>query len=544
VQVGLGSAYALVAGDVGYTVGVSVTGSSAGGQTSVASALTAAISGLPLTNTRPPSIGGNPQVPQTLTANPGQWSVSLSSISYTWERCDADGVSNCGAVSGSPQYTLSAADAGDTIVLIATAVAPGRTATAQSPPLTVATSSPPQSAIAPAVTGTAARERSLSASPGTWTGSPTHFAYQWERCDSGGKNCQNIPAATVMAYVPTKADEGSTLTVRVSATNGSGTGSAAATPTAPVAAVLPVNIKLPVIQTAGFLIQQGVSLEVAGFLWQSTSDTTYSTAWERCDSTGMTCQPIAGATSVDYTLVAADVGHTLVAVSTATNADGVASARSPHTQVTLPAAPRWKALPILAADPGDIGDSLSITDGTWSPLPAVSSDVTQMMRCTNICATNGPANVSSYTIVGADLGALLRVRETASNAGGDTIVWSARYVGPVISAQAGSAVLSSRQTALRNSHGVTLALAQMSSPTITQDVRGLKAKRVPTRTVRLRRAGKVTGTLIAWACPVALAPDGRPAACTAKVTFHNSTTLRLPALATGRVRVVVIRQGH
>jgi hypothetical protein len=285
--------------------------------------------------------------------------------------------------------------------------------------------------------------------------------------------------------------------------------------------------KLPVIQTAGFLIQQGVSLDVAGFLWQSTSDTTYSTAWERCDSTGVTCQPIAGATSVDYTLVAADVAHTLVAVSTATNADGVASARSTHTQVTLPAAPRWKALPILAADPGDIGDSLSITDGSWSG-PAVSSDVTQMMRCTNICATNGPANASSYTIVGADLGALLLVRETASNAGGDTIVWSARYVGPVISDQAGSAVLSTRQTALRNSHGVTLALAQMSSLTITQDVRGLKAKRVPTRTVRLRRAGKVTGTLIAWACPVALARDGRPAPCTAKVTFHNSRPCAFP----------------
>jgi hypothetical protein len=84
----------------------------------------------------------------------------------------------------------------------------------------------------------------------------------------------------------------------------------------------------------------------------------------------------------------------------------------------------------------------------------------------------------------------------------------------------------------------------MSSLTITRDVGGLQTKRAPGRTVKLRRAGKVTGTLIAWACPVALARDGRPAGCTAKVTFHNSAILRLPALATGRVRVVVIRRGH
>jgi hypothetical protein len=420
-QVGSGPGYALVDADVGSSIGVSVTAFSAGGQTTVDSALTAAISGLPLTNTRPPSIGGNPQVAQTLTANPGQWSVTVSSVSYTWERCAPDGVSNCGAVSSSPEYTLTAADAGHTIVLVATVVAPGRAATAQSPPLTIATPSPPQSAIAPTVTGAAARGHGLSASSGTWTNSPTQFAYQWERCDSSGKNCQIIPGATATAYVPTKADEGSTLTIQVTATNGSGTGSATATPTVPVTAAPPVNTNLPVIQSQSSIIQQGVSLNVAGFLWQSTPDTTYGIAWERCDATGANCQPIAGATSTDYTLALADVGHTLVAVSTATNADGPVSALSTHTQVTLPAAPRWKALPILSTDPGAIGDSLSITNGVWTG-PLVSTETTQMMRCTNICATTGPSNVSSYAIIAADLGAILRVRETASNAGGDTVV--------------------------------------------------------------------------------------------------------------------------
>jgi hypothetical protein len=150
-----------------------------GGSASATGALTGPVAGALLANTVPPSITGDPQVPNTLYANPGSWSVPLTGVSYDWERCDADGVSNCVVVApATAHYTLSAADGGHTIVLIATVTSPGRTATAQSPPLTVSNQPLPQVTVLPAVSGTPVRTYTLSATGGSWTNHPTTLAYQ------------------------------------------------------------------------------------------------------------------------------------------------------------------------------------------------------------------------------------------------------------------------------------------------------------------------------------------------------------------------------
>jgi hypothetical protein len=131
----------------------------------------------------------------------------------------------------------------------------------------------------------------------------------------------------------------------------------------------------------------------------------------------------------------------------------------------------------------------------------------------------------TYKIAEGDLGAILRVRETASNAGGESTVWSARYVGPVLSGQAAAAVLTRSATPVRNAQGSTLAVARRS-----------KAK------VSLRRPAKVKGRLAAWACPAAIGDGATPPPCSARVSLRKSAKLRLPASMTGKVRVVVVRR--
>src|SRR3978361_1408150 len=68
----------------------------------------------------------------------------------------------------------------------------------------------------------------LTTSNGTWSGSPTKFTYQWDRCDAVGdrQNCVPIAGANNQSYTATAADVNHRLHANVSATNAEGTGKA------------------------------------------------------------------------------------------------------------------------------------------------------------------------------------------------------------------------------------------------------------------------------------------------------------------------------
>jgi hypothetical protein len=109
--------YRLTAADVGHTLRVAATASNAYGMNAAKSAPTAVIASAVPVNTSPPTISGNAQQGQTLTAAPGSWSgVHPLTFIFNWHRCDSSGAA-CVHIAGATAqtYLLGSADVGHTL---------------------------------------------------------------------------------------------------------------------------------------------------------------------------------------------------------------------------------------------------------------------------------------------------------------------------------------------------------------------------------------------------------------------------------------------
>jgi subtilisin family serine protease len=195
---------------------------------------------------------------------------------------------------------------------------------------TPASAAPVNTAL-PTVSGSAVQGQTLSATQGTWSNSPTGFAYQWRDCDGSGANCVDIPGATSSTYVLAASDVNSTVLVAVTASNAGGSTTAASAPTGVVQATLsaPVNTALPTVSGSA---TQGQALSASQGSW-SNSPTGFAYQWRDCDGSGANCVDIPGATSTTYLLTASDVNSTVRVLVTASNAAGSGSASSAQTAV-------------------------------------------------------------------------------------------------------------------------------------------------------------------------------------------------------------------
>src|ERR1700759_804952 len=106
----------------------------------------------------------------------------------------------------------------------------------------------PSNSTPPAVSGTAKVGQTLTASNGTWTGSPTNYSYQWQRC-TRSTSCTNIRDANANRNVARNADVGRKLRAVVSASNADGlsTANSNMTDTVTAATGIPVNTAQPSI---------------------------------------------------------------------------------------------------------------------------------------------------------------------------------------------------------------------------------------------------------------------------------------------------------
>jgi hypothetical protein len=302
----------------------------------VAGAAPVAAAAPPPVNTAPPTIvPPPPPTPQNEVTNPtvgiyllgtkGGW-TGASYYKYQWEDCDAAGA-NCTAIPGAinTSYKVADSDVGHTLVLLVTAFAsPSSSTPASSAPTGVVTAGKPLDRTRPTVSGVTQDGQTLTTSPGTWDGTqPITFAYQYRRCDGAGLHCGAAfpsPASASPTYVLQDADLGHTMVAYVTATNSAGSTSVHSSVTTTV--VTPANTAAPTISGTA---QEGKTLTESHGSWIPKKPAGYSYQWQDCNASGTACSAIAGATSETYTATAADVGHTLSVLESAT-AGGITSA--------------------------------------------------------------------------------------------------------------------------------------------------------------------------------------------------------------------------
>ncbi len=285
---------------------------------------------------------------------------------------------------------------------------------------TPAAGTPPSNTTLPTISGAAAQGSVLSASSGSWSGDPTiTYTYQWQRCDSAGAGCADVAGATAQTYTLALADVNHILLVNVTAHNTAGTGVASSPKTGVVSGgTPPTNSALPAITGAATV---GSTLSTSDGTWGGTAPIAYAYSWGRCDTAGAACTAIGGATAHTYTVASADVGYTLRATVTATNAAGGGEAISSPTAVVVVGAPVNTAGPVVTGTAAE-GQTLSGTAGTWAGAAPITYAL-QWWRCdTNgsNCSAIPGATAATYKLTASDVGRAVRIRITATNSAGVT----------------------------------------------------------------------------------------------------------------------------
>jgi len=211
-----------------------------------------------------------------------------------------------------------------------------------------ATAAAPVNTSPPTISGTTQVGQTLTAGNGTWSNSPTSFAYQWLRCNAGGNACASVAGATQKTYTLVGADAGRTMRVRVTATNADGSTAAessqtvAITPASSTAG--PKNTELPTISGTA---KVGQTLTATEGSWSGNPDS-YAFQWQRCDADVASCSNVTGATGKTYGVSLADLGYRLRVAVTARNSKGSASANSAITAIVAPTVAITNKRPTLA----------------------------------------------------------------------------------------------------------------------------------------------------------------------------------------------------
>jgi hypothetical protein len=375
-------------------------------------------------NTAAPALSGTSVQGQTLTSSAGSWTNGPTSYRYAWEHCATTG-SNCTSIAGAAasSYALQASDTGDTIRSQVTATNAGGSATATSAASSVVTAPPvskPVNTGAPTISGTLQQGDLLTESHGTWTNSPTSYAYQWEDCSTTGGSCAPISGATNQTHMLTASDAGHAIVVMESAFNAGGAGTPIASAASPVvdsAAPTASFTDSPSAPVPGSTVQFDASASTC-----AAAPCTYS--WADDPPSGGTW-PLGTGQTMAFTFQ--NVGTKYV---TLTVTDALSQTATVEHDVVVSAStvapPTDTAVPAVSGTTQQ-GQTLTASTGTWTGSP--TSYAYQWQDCDtsgNSCIAINGATSSTYMLASGDVGETVRAQVTATNSGGSASATSAQ----------------------------------------------------------------------------------------------------------------------
>ncbi|HTZ62730.1 MAG TPA: hypothetical protein VMB51_01345 [Solirubrobacteraceae bacterium] len=382
-------------------------------------------------NNSPPEVaqepgnrGQTPKVGEHIICYPGSWVGGVSKFTYQWLRegvviAEAEGQSNGGI------YTITAADEGNELWCNVIATNPSGSEEEESENglyIPGESNKPPKNEKPPEIQGTPAVGNTLKCTQGVWSGSPTPaYSYQWLR--DGGP----IALQTTNEYTVVTADEGNSLSCKVTATNGVGTPASATSESVQVSAAK-LKLEEPPSISGYTEPKKGEQVAVLGSeLTCSTGkwsgNPTFAYKWLREGTTTV------GEASA-YRVVAADQRHGL-SCEVIANANKEMLQATSSTVRVLGEKPANTKAPTISGTL-KVNHPLTCQKGQWTgvPAPEAYKYVWVAHRGTHDEEIIGVGTNETYTVHPEDQGNGLTCEVTAENVEGKATAVSAEVVIP------------------------------------------------------------------------------------------------------------------
>ena len=409
-----GQTYLLGTESSGKFLKVSVTAITAGGGSTVQSALSIVVSQLSKA-LESQVVSGELLKVSLLTSTKGVWNVSNANFTYQWNRCTLLTGGDCAAIAGatSSSYSPTTEDVSSFVSSTVSAnplVAGFVSGTAASTPVGPILSQPIQVG-ATTLSGAAVEGETLTVNVGRIFASPkANVTYVWQKCaGSSITTCTAIPGetsnsltvlpaynSTYLRVVPTIQNELGGIIVPSSSIG------PVVKPTSPINSDAPSIVGDPLIGS----VVQGIN-----GTWSATPLADYVTGWLKCSSNSVSsCVDVPSNISNSLTLGLADAGKRIAFKVTGKNRIGSTTAIS-----ALSAPIDYKAKltsPPLVLGFGLVGMKLTTVAPSWSETYEIPMQY-QWQRCVksdpNTCSDIKGATASSYTLVQDDQDSFIRV---------------------------------------------------------------------------------------------------------------------------------------